>query len=464
MPIAIPCRRATNKSALASAVGALALAAAASAAGSGSAAGAFSLVVDEVVIPQVDYEGAIYYAEGDPLPHVDFDRVAWNEVVHKPHERVVLETAYLRVEVLPRMGRVYAMVHKPTGNDVLWKNDIVRPGGARNPTGWWLWIGGIEYTLPGYEHGTTFAMPWRYEIVEDSNRRKALAMEVVEPLTGLRERIALSVYPGQACLETEVGIHNPGSDTVEYAHWINPMWAPGGQNEVTDSTEIIIPTQRILVEPRWQANLGPSPQEWASNPLRYIRGWKAGDIMADGLTAGYYSAYSHDAGEGVVRVFDPLVNPGVDVWTYGFHPGDIPMGSGAPNRGYVEMWGGTSRLYPDETRPLPPGEWVTWTEWIYPYAGTGGLTAASPALAANCVLEDGALRVALAPAMELPELELEIRVAGTSIALESVPAATPGRPILRQYRLPAGADPGRVKVAVRSKGLLLLESAAAGGP
>ena len=31
--------------------------------------------------------------------------------------------------------------------------------------------------------------------------------------------------------------------------------------------------------------------------------------MADGLTAGFYSAYSHDAEEGIVRVFDPKKLP-----------------------------------------------------------------------------------------------------------------------------------------------------------
>ena len=44
------------------------------------------------------------------------------------------------------MGRVYSIFHKPTGHHLLWKNDIAWPGGANNKLGWWLWIGGIEYT------------------------------------------------------------------------------------------------------------------------------------------------------------------------------------------------------------------------------------------------------------------------------------------------------------------------------
>ena len=94
--------------------------------------------------------------------------------------------------------------------------------------------------------------------------------------------------------------------------------------------------------------------------------------MADGLTAGYHSAYSHDAEEGVVRVFDPVLNPGVDVWTYASIRRIFPWDLASPTRGYVEMWGGTSVLFPDETRPLPPGDSLEWTEWMYSYWGTKG--------------------------------------------------------------------------------------------
>ena len=121
--------------------------------------------------------------------------------------------------------------------------------------------------------------------------------------------------------------------------------------------------------------------------------------MAEKLEAGFFAAYSHDKEEGVVRVFDPELNPGVDLWTYGFHPrGDaaIPMGSGAHNNGYAEIWGGTSRLFPDERRPLRPGETIGWTEWMYPFQGTGGLTFAARDVAVCLVRNKENRRISLA--------------------------------------------------------------------
>jgi hypothetical protein len=337
-----------------------------------------------LVIPQVDYEPAIYRTEGDPYPHLDLAKVDPRAVVDRAHRALVLENEYIQLTVLPAMGRVYSLVYKPTGHEEFWRNDIVTVGGGMNPTGWWIWIGGAEYTLPGDEHGTTWATPWSWEVVADTPARKAVRLEVEEAGTGLRETLEIAVEPGRAWYQADVTIVNPTDRPVEFAHWINPQWTPGGHNELTDSTEFIIPTDRILIEERWQPNLGPSPQAWAGNPLRFISGWRAmGDIMADSLRAGFYSAYSHQDEEGIVRVFDPAQTPGVDLWTYGYRTTQIPMGSGAPCKGYAEMWGGTSRLYPHQRQPLGPGERVQWQEWIYPYQGTGGLTYADRTLAVN---------------------------------------------------------------------------------
>ena len=102
----------------------------------------FGLEETRLVIPQVDYEGAIYYQDSDPLPYLNFEEIRWDRIVEKSHRVVLLQNEYLSVRVLPEMGRVYSMVFRPTGNETLWQNDVVRPGRANNPTGWWLWLGG----------------------------------------------------------------------------------------------------------------------------------------------------------------------------------------------------------------------------------------------------------------------------------------------------------------------------------
>ena len=417
---------------------------------SSGAAGSLRLTQTQITILQVDYEPALHMG-ADGLPRLDLKVVAWDRVVERTHTAVILESEYLRVTLLPEMGRVYSMVYGPTGHETLWRNDVVRPGGANNATGWWLWIGGIEYTLPGEEHGNTWALPWDWEILEDGPHRKAVRVQVVEPTTGLRESIDFGVESGSAALEAVVRIWNPTEKSVDFAHWVNPMWAPGGRNELTDHTELIIPTEHVLIPQRWQQNLGPSPQRWRTSPLRFLVNWPGmGDLMADGLTAGFYGVYSHDEEEGVVRVFDPVVNPGVDVWTYGFHPHDIPMGSGAPNNGYAEMWGGTVRTFPDERAPLPAGQSVTWTEWIYPFQRTGGLTFADRSLAARCQFnpENGKLEVWISPVRRLVDAVLEVMVGGQTVARRPF-AATPAAPWFQSFELIPEVKLAQIHVVVR---------------
>lgn len=359
-----------------------------------SAVPILDLTETNLVIPQVDYAGALFKKAGDPYPHLDLAKVRPDRVVDKAHRTIVMENAFIRLTLLPEMGRIYSLIYKPTGHEVFWRNDIVTVGAAENEAGWWIWIGGAEFTLPGDEHGTTWAEPWTSAILENCDARKAVRMSVVEPKTGLREEIDISVAAGYAGFETRVRIMNPTAKAVDYAHWINPQWTPGGWNELTDGTEFIIPTDSIVIPKKYRAALGPSPQRWSTSPLRFIKGWDKGmgDLMADGLKEGFFGAYSHDEEEGVVRVFDEKLNPGLDVWTYGYHPQpprQIPMGSGAPSRGYVEMWGGTSKTFPDERHSLAPGASIEWTEWMAPFQLTDGLTTADKDFAVRLGLEPG---------------------------------------------------------------------------
>ena len=340
-------------------------------------------------ITQIDYEPFLTPVGPHGLPVLNLTAVDYDKSVVKTHDAVVLENEFLHVTLLPAMGRVYRVVYKVTGHDALWKNDIARPGGANNVLGWWLWIGGMEYTLPGEEHGVTWAMEWTWSVAANSTDRVAIKATVTEPQTGLVETLVWSLSAGSAALATDVDVSNPATNPNQslayFAHWTNPQMAPGGTNELDDDTEFFIPTRAITVPQRWQADLGPSPQAWKRSALRFLRGWKKmGDIDAVtleaapagvvGRTNSYHASYNHGRDEGVARVFDATKTPGLDTWTYGFRParGVVPMGSGATSAGYAEMWGGTVTEFPDARGTLAPGKSLSWREALLPFVATGG--------------------------------------------------------------------------------------------
>ena len=176
--------------------------------------------------------------------------------------------------------------------------------------------------------------------------------------------------------------------------------------------------------------------------------------MANGLEAGFYGAYSHDLEEGVVRVFDPLKNPGVDIWTYGFNPQNIPMGSGAPNRGYVEMWGGTVKHFPSELGSIAAGSALQWTEWLYPFQKTSGLSYADTGAAASLIFSNEAesAELSICPTRALSSAVLELRSAGRTLKRETV-HMTPELPYKSVFRIGAEAIRSGVTVILSQDGV-----------
>ena len=208
-----------------------------------------SLKTGPLDIPQVDYEPFLrpgFYN----LPELDLKSVNFSRIVNKTHVSVTLENEHLRVIVLPEMGRVYRIISKRTGHDFC--GETMLPLLVAQTTNWLVVIvGGIEYTLPGEEHGYTWAIPWKWKIKENSTSRKAIQLTVKEPSTGLVERLTLSGGLRCASLRADIDITNPGGEPTKFAHWTNVPMVPGGKNELEDDTVFEI-FKEILIAKRWQ--------------------------------------------------------------------------------------------------------------------------------------------------------------------------------------------------------------------
>ena len=346
--------------------------------------GTFQLTQTKIDVPCVDFEHAIVRDELG-YPRVDFrrfDRENPGRVI-KTLDAIVLENKYIRLTLLPDKGKPYSFVYKVTGHEELFIPTVAQVFGSPNRLGWWYGLGGVEYTMPDEEHGDTWAADWEWKIVEDSPGRKTIRMKVRELRHGLIEIIDVSIVPDKAHYEAAVRIENPTDKPIDFQHWINPMWAPGGRGEITIHTEFIMPTRNCYVTERpfneWMLAYDPEGsriQPYGDSPLRFLPGWKnIGDLLAWKLEHGFYSAFSHDEDEGIVRVFPKEKNPGCNIWAWGIDPKPETRKhfSGSETcRGYVEMWGGITRGF-DEYHRLNPGETISWVEWMFPYHQTDGL-------------------------------------------------------------------------------------------
>jgi len=427
----------------------------------------FLLEEKEITIKQADFENALYEDENG-YPRINWEKYDRNDftVIDRTYKAVILENRYVTLTILPEMGRIYSLVFKPTGHEELWQADVARPIGGLNDTGWWFVIGGIEYVIPRGEHGTTFALPWRYSILENSSACKKIKMTVTEPRLELQENLVISMFPDKIYFKTDIEIKNRGSEDVRFSHWINPMWAPGGRGEITDNTEFIIPSDSIIVANKnfnkWMYEYGEKVQPYHNNPMRFMRNWKnRGDILVQKLNDGFYSAYSHDTGEGIVRVFDKDITPGVDIWTWGFNSSekDWKIYSFTPNKGYVEIWGGITMDYGDSSLKLiRKGEVMSWSEYMYPCYGTRGLKYANEAAAVNLTLDSTGKKLYLAvyPAA-IYEKSLVKLVTGEKILFETETNLNPDKPFVMEDLFIDLAKNGYITFLIIHDGQSILE-------
>lgn len=196
----------------------------------------FSLQQTHIPIRQIDLSPAL--KRGPFYPAIDWEKLDFNNpaIVTSNHVAQILKNDRVEVILLPAMGKIYAIIDRQTRRNQLWTNPIARPIRAHNDTGWWMVWGGIEFTVPRGEHGTTWSLPWTHSIAENSLQRKAVRMEVNEPATGLRQELTVAIRPHSALVETEIRLTNTSHTNVPFAHWTNPMLAPGGRNQVTPHT------------------------------------------------------------------------------------------------------------------------------------------------------------------------------------------------------------------------------------
>ena len=331
---------------------------------------AVRLTQTQVTLHYVAYEFAVMR---DPHGVPKFDKALFSKrerrIVKRQESAIILENRSLKATLLPAMGRLHSLISKATGNEQLWINPIALPLGARNDTGFWMTWGGVERVLPRGEHGTSHALEWSSEIVENSTARVAVRTWSREPLTGLRHEVVYAVVSDKPFLEARIRIENNSSKPIKCSHWTTAVLAPGGLGKVTPRTELIVPAANFVPDRRdfneWMTDLvGPTE----SSPLRFIENWKSiGDLMTTPLLQPYYAVYSHEQDEGLIHMFDSKVTPGLNIWGWGFPLSVSRQNEFTADRirttGYIEFWNGTVRGFSNRAlATLAAHQSLNWTE------------------------------------------------------------------------------------------------------
>jgi Domain of unknown function (DUF5107)/PEGA domain len=443
-----------------------------------------TLRVSQVTIPTYPYASFIRHVVDPNLgiyPVMALDRAAYEasnpRPVPKTYKLIVLENAYLRLGILPELGgRLYQVVFKPTGNDEMYHNPVIKPTrwGPPSPpypagANWWLAAGGIEWGFPVEEHGYEWATVWGYDQVPTADGGIMLTLFTRESRRPYAV-VDILLPPDKAYFVVRPRITNVWGSDFRFQWWANAMLAPGAANKPSPDLRFIFPNDEMTVHSTGDATLpGPGqPLSWPvhnGRDLSRLGNWTQwlGFFQRPAATGGFSGAYDPGADEGLVRVYPSNLARG----SKGFAPGwsdSIDSETWTDDgSGYVELQGGLTPTFGD-WYVLPPGDEITWDEIWYPVAGIGGVTYAARGGAVNLSPSGAGLRVAVFPTaavrgrleVTLPGMAPVVREVEISPALpfsEVIPYAGPV-PVQGEVSIALTDAKGRTVLSHRGQTLL----------
>jgi len=326
----------------------------------------------------------------------------------------VLENNYLRVTLLPDFGgRILSMIYKPTGHEELYQNPVGVPYQIDTNVFYHNWLmvyGGIFPTFPEPEHGKAWFYEWNFEIIQETDQEIIVAMSYLDEsknvfappqynvgITGLKVTYYVRLLAGRAAVDTLAVIHNPTDETVAYEYWTNTTLAPGSDPDdpkTTSGAEIIVPVDMIKIPNYWR---GIAAQEKPSGlidvyefrNLRLFENWSDMGIayaFPDMQAQNFWGVINHDNQEGIFRIADNQLTPGMKIWTWGYPQTELvdPHVSSLEARPYIELWAGVTREFWQRAK-IAPNDQLEIPETYTPSVGLDNVTHANENFLVNIV-------------------------------------------------------------------------------
>jgi hypothetical protein len=173
--------------------------------------------------------------------------------------------------------------------------------------------------------------------------------------TGIEATYYVTLKADRAALDARVVLKNPQARAIDYEYWTCTTLAPGSDPnhpKTTGGAEIIAPIEAYTT-PHWWKNLSDADESAGEGrsrfeKLRYFRNWPTMGIAyaAPDMQGGnFWGVINHDNEEGIIRIADNRITPGLKMWTWGF-----PSFTNATDarkdpteaQPYVELWAGVS--------------------------------------------------------------------------------------------------------------------------
>ncbi|WP_433015303.1 DUF5107 domain-containing protein [Kribbella sp. CA-294648] len=153
------------------------------------------------------------------LPTLDQDGYD-RELAERAFASLVLENDHLRATLLPSLGgRLYSLVHKASGQELLYRNPVFQPANLALRNAWFA--GGVEWNLGSTGHWTGTCAPMHAARVDGPDGTPMLRLWEWERTRNLVTQLDFWLPEDSDQLYVGARIQNPSSETVPAYWWSN---------------------------------------------------------------------------------------------------------------------------------------------------------------------------------------------------------------------------------------------------
>jgi Domain of unknown function (DUF5107) len=399
-------------------------------------------------------------------------------IIDRTFKTYVLENRFLRVVLLPEFGgRILSMIYKPTGHEELYRTEVGVPYGIKAGNFYYDWLmvyGGIFPTFPDAEHGKTWLKPWGFKVVKQAADEVTVSMSLKDDFeysappsrfrkgsTGIEAIYYVTLKADRAALDARAVLKNPTAATIDYEYWTCTTLAPGSDPKdpkATGGAEIIAPIGAYST-PNWSKNLSEGdasagPGRYRFEKLRFFKNWPTMGIAyaaPDMGAANFWGAINHDNEEGIIRIADNRVTPGLKMWTWGFPSFSNETNPRKdPNEGrpYIELWAGVSDQF-FESASLPARGDVSIVETYSPTVGMSNVTHANENILVNFKAEAAIVNLEFFSIEPATPLRVTLK-RGEATVFDGAVTADPKNGNRVSAAIPAGANGEKVQVTIRT--------------
>ncbi|MCW3089979.1 MAG: hypothetical protein JWP81_1048 [Ferruginibacter sp.] len=268
-----------------------------------------------------------------------------NRPVPQKYRFIVLENDFIKVTICPDLGgKVYSMIHKPSGKEVLYVPDVIRY--TRILPRFYFVAGGIEVSFP-ISHSPTQNETVLYKI-DSTKDRSYITCGERELRFGMQWSVEYSLGIHDNFLTQRVLFNNPGTSAYPWMSWSNAALpsSPGTKYDFPKGQVLSHASKIDTIN--WEQQ-GPKHESDIKEMTGYF--WKTKDANA-------FGAYTPSLGTGLYHIADEKIASGIKLWSYGVGDDSAwSLLSTAKRQPYFEIQGGPIgdqsiklEMQPKETR------------------------------------------------------------------------------------------------------------------